>query len=78
MEQQTAYLDIEVALQNDPSGAYQRQLIGEFRNNAQLIRQELNRGVSPAEYQRLDRLLQALDAACSAVEVLGPRLRSPS
>ncbi|NJN46840.1 MAG: EscE/YscE/SsaE family type III secretion system needle protein co-chaperone [Candidatus Competibacteraceae bacterium] len=76
MEQQPAYLDIELALQNDASGAYQRQLVDEFRSNAQLIRRELNRGVSPTEYQRLDQLLKALDAASNAVEVLGPRLRA--
>ncbi|MEE4379289.1 MAG: EscE/YscE/SsaE family type III secretion system needle protein co-chaperone [Candidatus Competibacteraceae bacterium] len=76
MEQQPAYLDIELALQNDTNGVYQRQLVDEFRSNAQLIRQELNRGVNPTQYQRLDQLLKALDAASNAVEELGPRLRA--
>lgn len=76
MEQQPAYLDIELALQNDASGAYQRQLVDECHSHAQLIRRELQQGVSPAEYQRLEQMLKALDAASNVVEVLGPRLRA--
>lgn len=61
-------LDIEAALKNDPSGEYKRTLIGELLGQANGIKSELNKGVGPDDYKRLQALLQATETASEVVE----------
>jgi len=75
MEQQTG-LEIEQLLSDDVTGQYKRQLTEQFAVVAQQIRMQLNRGLSPAEYQRFNKLLKAVEAATTVVEALWPELRN--
>lgn len=61
-------LTIEKNINNDETGAYKDELLGKFTQAATDIRTEMNSGVSPEEYQRMDRFLNALTVSCEAVE----------
>ncbi|MBO0614427.1 EscE/YscE/SsaE family type III secretion system needle protein co-chaperone [Thiothrix fructosivorans] len=61
-------LQIEQNLRNDVSGMYKNELLDKFNQAASEVRSELNQGVSPDEYDKLNRFLQALDASCEVVE----------
>lgn len=61
-------LQIEQALRNDISGMYKNELMDQFNQAASQVRFELNQGVSPEEYHKLNSFLQALEASCEVVE----------
>ena len=61
-------LTVEQNLKNDVSGMYKNELLDKFNQAASEVRLELNQGVSPDEYDKLNRFLQALDASCDVVE----------
>ena len=61
-------LQIEQALRNDISGMYKNELMDQFNQAASQVRFELNQGVSPEEYHKLNSFLQASEASCEVVE----------
>ncbi len=74
----SAYLEIEVALKNDTSGQFRQELLEMFAREAGALRQRLNEGVPPDEYERLSRLLAAIEAAMQVVNAVWPRLQKAS
>lgn len=61
-------LQIEQNLKNDVSGMYKNELLDKFNQAASDVRSELNQGVSPDEYEKLNSFLQALEASCEVVD----------
>jgi hypothetical protein len=61
-------LQIERNLRNDVSGIYKNELLDKFNQAASQVRFELNQGVSPDEYDKLNGFLQALEASCEVVD----------
>lgn len=61
-------LDIENNLKNDSTGAYKREVLEKFNTLGMEVRTELNKGLSPEEYDKLSELLQAVEASISVVE----------
>lgn len=61
-------LQIEKNLRNDISGIYKNELLDKFNQTASQVRFELNQGVSPGEYEKLNSFLQALEASSEVVE----------
>lgn len=61
-------LDIENNLKDDTTGNYKRELLGKFTGLSAEIRTEMNKGLSPDEYETLNRLLQAVEASISIVD----------
>lgn len=61
-------LQIEESLKNDVSGIYKNELLEKFNQAASQVRFELNQGVDPVEYNKLNKLLQAIEASCEVVE----------
>jgi hypothetical protein len=61
-------LAIEKSLRSDVSGFYKNELLDKFNQAASQVRFELNQGVSPDEYNKLNDFLQALEASCEVVE----------
>lgn len=61
-------LDIESNLKNDPDGAYKSELLGKFNSFEMEVRSELNKGLAPDEYQKVSKLLQAVEASISIIE----------
>lgn len=61
-------LPIEQNLKNDVSGMYKNDLLDQLNQAASEVRTELNQGVSPDEYNKLNSFLQALEASCEVVE----------
>lgn len=61
-------LTIEKNINNDETGAYKDELLNKFTQAATEVRAEMSSGVSPEEYQRLDRFLNALTISCETVE----------
>ena len=61
-------LQLEQSLRNDVSGMYKNELLDKFNQTASQVRFELNQGVSPDEYHKLNSFLQALEASCEVVE----------
>lgn len=61
-------LQIEQNLKDDSSAVYKNELLNRFNQVASDVRFELNQGVDPAEYEKLNRLLQAVEASAEVVE----------
>lgn len=61
-------LQIEQNLKNDISGIYKNEILEKFSQVASEVRFELNQGVEPAEYENLNKFLQALEAGSEVVE----------
>lgn len=61
-------LDIEVDLKNDTTGEYKKELIQKFTNTEMEVRSEINKGVSPDDYNRLSKLLEALELGVKVIE----------
>ncbi len=61
-------LDIEKNLKEDPSGEYKKELLSKFSDLEMEVRTELNKGIAPVEYERLNKLLQAVEASTSVLE----------
>ena len=61
-------LDIEKDLKEDRSGEYKKELLSKFNSFEIEVRSELNKGIAPKEYERLNKLLQAVEASASVVE----------
>jgi len=61
-------LQIEQNLKNDISGIYKNEILEKFNQVASEVRFELNQGVDPAEYEKLSKFLQALEASSEVVE----------
>lgn len=61
-------LDIEVNLKNDTTGEYKRELIQKFTDTEIDVRSEINKGVSPDDYTRLGKLLEALELGIKVIE----------
>lgn len=61
-------LQIEQNLRNDVSGMLKNELLDQFNQAASQVRFELNQGVSPDEYNRLNGFLHALEASCEVVD----------
>lgn len=61
-------LQVEQNLKNDVSGIYKNELLEKFSQVASEVRVELNQGVEPDEYERLNRFLKALEASSEVVE----------
>ena len=60
-------LDIESNLKNDANGDYKKELIGKFSSLEGEVRNELNKGLSPDEYEKMSKLLQAVEAGVSVI-----------
>lgn len=69
-------LQIEQNLKNDESGMYKNELLDKFNQAASQIRVELNQGVSPGEYDKLNTFLLALEAGCEVVEQFWSQART--
>lgn len=61
-------LQIEENLKKDISGVYKNELLEKFNQAASQVRFELNQGVDPVEYNKLNKLLQAIEASSEVVE----------
>lgn len=61
-------LQIEQNLRNDISGMLKNELVDQFNQAASQVRFELNQGVSPDEYNKLNGFLRALEASCEVVD----------
>ncbi|MBK8453161.1 MAG: EscE/YscE/SsaE family type III secretion system needle protein co-chaperone [Thiofilum sp.] len=61
-------LQIEENLKKDVSGIYKNELLEKFNQAASQVRFELNQGVDPVEYNKLNKLLQAIEASSEVVE----------
>ncbi len=73
-----AHLEIEIALQNDRDGRFRKELLTLFEQEAARLRARLNQGVPPEEYERLARLLAAIETASRVVNEIWPRLQKAS
>jgi hypothetical protein len=61
-------LDIERDLQNDTTGEYKMSVLIKLRETSAQVRNELGQGLVPDEYEKLSKLLQALDVSIKIVE----------
>ncbi len=61
-------LDIERDLQEDATGEYKKSVLLKLRNTSAEARNELNQGLVPDEYEKISKLLQALEASIKIVE----------
>jgi hypothetical protein len=61
-------LDIERDLQNDTTGEYKMGVLVKLRNTSAEVRAELGKGLVPDEYEKMSKLLQALDVSIKIVE----------
>ncbi|MGB0846222.1 MAG: EscE/YscE/SsaE family type III secretion system needle protein co-chaperone [Thiolinea sp.] len=61
-------LQLEQNLKNDVSGIYKNEVLEKFSQAASEVRFELNQGVEPDQYDKLNRLLKALEASTEVVE----------
>lgn len=61
-------LQLEQNLKNDVSGIYKNEVLEKFSQAASEVRFELNQGVEPEQYDKLSRLLKALEASTEVVE----------
>ncbi len=61
-------LDIESNLKNDKGGAYKRELLNKFSSFEVEVRSELNKGLAPDDYEKVSKLLQAVEASVSIIE----------
>lgn len=72
---ESAYLNIEQSLQADASGDAKRKMVDEFRQYSHDVRAEMNKGVAPDEYKRLEAIEKGLTAAAQVVEQMWARLQ---
>ncbi|WP_020396030.1 EscE/YscE/SsaE family type III secretion system needle protein co-chaperone [Thiolinea disciformis] len=63
-------LQIEENLRNDVSGIYKNELLEKFSQVASQVRAELNQGVDPVQYEKLNKFLYALEAGSEVVELV--------
>ena len=61
-------LDIERDLREDTTGEYRRSVIVKLKEASTEVRHELSQGLVPEEYQKLSKLLLALDTSVRIVE----------
>ncbi len=61
-------LQLEQNLNNDVAGIYKNEILEKFSQTASEVRVELNQGVEPDEYEKLNRLLKALESSAEVVE----------
>ncbi|MCK5895886.1 MAG: EscE/YscE/SsaE family type III secretion system needle protein co-chaperone [Cocleimonas sp.] len=61
-------LDIERDLKNDTTGEYKTSVLIKLRETSAQVRNELGQGLVPDEYEKLSKLLQALDISIKIVE----------
>lgn len=61
-------LQLEQNLKNDVAGIYKNEILEQFSQASSEVRVELNQGVEPGEYEKLNRLLKALEASTEVVE----------
>ncbi len=61
-------LQLEQNLKNDVAGIYKNEILEKFSQAASEVRVELNQGVEPSQYDKLNRLLKALEASTEVVE----------
>lgn len=59
---------VEQKLKEDVSGIYKNELLDKFNQASSQVRVELNQGVDPEEYNKLNKLLQAIDASTEVIE----------
>lgn len=67
-DEPSGLLDIETALKDDTDGRHRAALLKQLENGRNIVRRQLDRGVSPDEYRRLTRVLEACDAAATVLE----------
>lgn len=60
-------LQVEQNLKEDVSGIYKNELLEKFNQASSQVRFELNQGVDPEEYNKLNKLLQAIEASSEVV-----------
>ena len=61
-------LQLEQNLKNDVAGIYKNEILEKFSQASSEVRVELNQGVEPEQYDKLNRLLKALEASTEIVE----------
>ena len=61
-------LQLEQNLKNDVAGIYKNEILEKFSQTSSEVRIELNQGVEPEQYDKLNRLLKALEASTEIVE----------
>ena len=61
-------LQLEQNLKNDVSGIYKNEILEKFNQTASEVRVELNQGVEPDQYDKLNRLLKALESGTEVIE----------
>lgn len=61
-------LQLEQNLKNDVAGIYKNEILEKFSQASSEVRIELNQGVEPEQYEKLNRLLKALEASTEIVE----------
>lgn len=62
-DEPTGLLEIETILDEDADGRHRAALLKRLEDGRNSVRRQLDVGVSPAEYRRLMRVLEACDAA---------------
>ena len=61
-------LDIERELQEDTTGEYKKNVLLKLRTLSAQARHELNQGLIPDEYEKLNKLLQSVEASIKIIE----------
>ncbi|MGV6817621.1 MAG: EscE/YscE/SsaE family type III secretion system needle protein co-chaperone [Thiotrichales bacterium] len=71
-------ISLEEQLKSDESGKIRDQLLQKFKEEAGKLSQLINAGVAPAEYERLNALLAAYNAAEVVVHTVWNQSRGNS
>lgn len=61
-------LDIEENLKKDRDGTYKKEIMDQFAAHLSQIKRAMDSGLPPEEFQKMEKLKNAVDAASDVVE----------
>ena len=67
-EERMALLDMEASLREDSSGQYRKELIDRLTESSYQLKRSLDSGLPPDEFERVNRLREAVEAASMVIE----------
>jgi hypothetical protein len=76
VEEAMDLLALEEALHKDDDGSLHNQLLNEYNERARHLKQTIDAGVTSAEFERLQKLRLAMEAAATTVDRLWQRFHS--
>lgn len=76
VEQAIDLLALEEALRNDDDGSLHNKLLSEYNERARQLKRTIDAGVTSAEFERLQKLRLAMEAAATTVDRLWQRFHS--